>query len=98
MGFYEKPDPVLGLSMGLDKPITKCGNCERGEADFPATTLLVQDRWIRQHEAVVELLQKYNAAQRRLVNMGQKRLANAVQGSIESLSNGKYKRNPRVAS
>jgi ankyrin repeat protein len=44
--------------------------------------LLVQDSWIRQHETVIELLQKYKAAQRRLVNMGQKRLASAVQCSI----------------
>ena len=28
-GLLQKAGPDLGLSMGLDKPITKCGNCER---------------------------------------------------------------------
>jgi hypothetical protein len=30
MGFYQG-QPSVGLSMGLDKPATKCGSCERGE-------------------------------------------------------------------
>ena len=30
-GLLQKAGPVLGLSMDLDKPITKYGNCERGE-------------------------------------------------------------------
>jgi hypothetical protein len=30
-GLLQKAGPILGLSMGLEKPITKCGNCERGE-------------------------------------------------------------------
>jgi hypothetical protein len=30
-GLLQKAGLVLGLPMGLDKPITKCGNCERGE-------------------------------------------------------------------
>ena len=31
MDFCKKNWPSPGLTMGLDKPLTKCGNCERGE-------------------------------------------------------------------
>jgi hypothetical protein len=31
-GLLPKAGPVLGLSMGLDKPAAKCDSCERGES------------------------------------------------------------------
>jgi hypothetical protein len=41
-GLLQKADPVLGLSIGLDKHIAKCGNCEREPRESNISRLYVE--------------------------------------------------------
>ena len=54
-GLLPRAGPVLGLSMGLDKPAAKCDSCERGESGESNISILYAEMGIEYRTSLLLL-------------------------------------------